>query len=309
MARIGLSDLDVFPLNLGANVFGWTADKATSFAILDAFVAGGGDFVDTADSYSAWVPGNIGGDSERIIGEWLSSRGDDLVIATKVSRHPDFRGLAPENIRKAADASLERLRRDRIDLYYAHFDDPDVPLAEFAGALSELVDDGKVRYIGISNFEPDRIDEWLAVAKQDGLHAPVAFQPQYNLVERDFETNGNRAAAERHGLGVLPYYALAMGFLTGKYRPGADISSPRAGGAGRYLENGGEKVLAVLDEIAAAHAVSVATVSLAWLRSQPTVVAPIASASRVDQLGDLLASATLELTSDELSALSGVTLR
>lgn len=305
MTRIGRSDLDVFPINLGGNVFGWTADQPTSYALLDAYVAGGGNFIDTADSYSAFKPGNSGGESETLIGSWMAERGnrDDVVVATKVSRHPDFRGLAPDNIRAAADASLQRLRADHIDLYYAHFDDPEVPAAEFAGALSALVDTGKVRYLGISNFSTDRIAEWFAAVEADGLHAPVALQPHYNLVERDFETNGLRDAAAEHDLGVMPYYGLAKGFLTGKYRPGAEVASDRAKGASAYLDERGVRVLAVLDEVAAAHDVALATVSLAWLRSRPSVIAPIASASRVEQLPDLLAAATLELTEDELAAL------
>ncbi|THG33177.1 aldo/keto reductase [Naasia lichenicola] len=302
--RIGDSDLAVFPLSLGGNVFGWTADEQTSFDILDGFVAGGGNFVDTADGYSAWVPGNTGGDSERIIGRWTASRGnrDDVVIATKVSQHPDYKGLAPDNIRAAADASLERLQTDRIDLYYAHFDDETVPLADTVGALSALVDAGKVRYIAISNYSPERIDEWFAVTEANGLHRAVALQPQYNLVERDFES-GLRERAERYGLGVVPYFALASGFLTGKYREGVSVDSVRAGSAAKYLDARGTAVLAALDDVSAAHGASVTSTALAWLRQQPTVVAPIASARTVDQLPDLLASATLELSADELAAL------
>ena len=305
VTRIGTSDLDVVGLNIGGNVFGWSADRATSFEILDAFVGSGVTFVDTADSYSAWVPGNTGGDSERIIGEWVAARGnrDAVVLATKVSRHPARPGLAPENVRAAVDESLTRLQSDHIDLYYAHFDDDGVPIAEIAGVFSELVDAGKIRYPAISNFSPERIDGWCEAVAADGLHAPVALQPHYNLVERDFETNGLRAAAERRHLGVLPYYALAAGFLTGKYRPGASVDSPRAAGAGRYLETH-PGTLTVLDEVSAAHGVTPTTVALAWLRQQPTVVAPIASASRPDQLPDLLASLSLTLAPDEVAALS-----
>lgn len=301
---LGTSDLSVFPLNLGGNVFGWTADRQTSFDILDAFTAGGGNFIDTADGYSAWVPGNTGGDSERLIGEWQELRGnrDELVIATKVSQHPDFQGLAGDNILKAADASLERLRTDHIDLYYAHFDDETVPLEETVTALSSLVDAGKVRYIGISNYSAARIAEWFEIVDAKGLHRPVALQPHYNLVEREFEGE-LRTIAEREQLAVLPYFSLAKGFLTGKYRDGVDVDSVRAEGAQAYLAEHAA-LLPVLDEVAAAHGVSVATVSLAWLRSQPTVAAPIASARTVEQLPDLLASATLELTSDELTALT-----
>ncbi|WP_108251424.1 aldo/keto reductase [Planctomonas deserti] len=308
MTSLGASELSVFPLNLGGNVFGWTADRDTSFDILDRYSAAGGNFVDTADGYSSWVPGNTGGESERIIGEWQQSRGnrDGLVIATKVSQHPDFPGLAAANIAAAADASLERLGTDRIDLYYAHFDDASVPLEETATALSALVDAGKVRYIGISNYSATRIAEWFAIVEAKGLHRPVALQPHYNLVERGYEGE-LRSIAERENLAVLPYYSLASGFLTGKYREGASVDSPRAGGAQAYLAQHAA-LLPVLDEVAAAHGVSVATVSLAWLRSQPTVVAPIASARTVEQLPDLIASATLDLSADELSALSDASL-
>ena len=308
MTPLGASELSVFPLNLGGNVFGWTADRDTSFEILDRYSAAGGNFVDTADGYSSWVPGNRGGESERIIGEWHQSRGnrDDLVIATKVSQHPDFPGLAAANIAAAADASLERLGTDRIDLYYAHLDDASVPLEDTATALSALVDAGTERYIGISNYSAARIAEWFAIVEAKGLHRPVALQPHYNLVERGYEGE-LRSIAERENLAVLPYYSLASGFLTGKYREGASVDSPRAGGAQAYLAQHAA-LLPVLDEVAAAHGVSVATVSLAWLRSQPTVVAPIASARTVEQLPDLIASATLDLSADELSALSDASL-
>ncbi|GIT81546.1 NADP-dependent aryl-alcohol dehydrogenase [Leifsonia sp. LS1] len=301
---IGTSDLDVYPLSLGGNVFGWTADADTSFAVLDAYVAAGGNFVDTADGYSAWVPGNTGGDSERILGRWFDARGnrEDVVLATKVSQHPDFRGLAADNIRRAADASLERLGSEYIDLYYAHFDDETVPLEETVAALSGLVDAGKVRYIGISNYSPERIEEWFRITEAEGLHRAVALQPHYNLVERSYEQN-YRPIAERENLGVFPYFALAAGFLTGKYRDGVAVDSARAAGAAKYLDDTGRAVLGALDEVAAAHGVSVATVSLAWLAAQPTVTAPIASARTLDQLPDLLASVTLELTGDEIAAL------
>lgn len=304
MVRIG--DLDVLPLNLGGNVFGWTADEQTSYAVLDAFVAGGGNFVDTADSYSAWVPGNRGGESESLIGAWLdrSARRDDVVVATKVCRHPEFPGLAPDNVAKAIDASLARLRTDHVDLYYAHFDDESVPVAEIAGAFSRLVDDGKVRHVAISNFSPERIDAWFAAAEADGLHRPVALQPHYSLVERGFETNGLKDAALRHDLAVVPYYALASGFLTGKYRPGTQVASPRAGGASRYLDDRGLRVLAALDEVAGAHGTSVTAVALAWLCQQETVVAPIASARTPEQVEDLLASTRIELSADELEVLT-----
>ncbi|MGN6760195.1 MAG: aldo/keto reductase [Leifsonia sp.] len=302
---IGTSDLSVFPLSLGGNVFGWTADRDTSFRVLDAYTAAGGNFVDTADGYSAWVPGNTGGDSERILGEWFDARGnrEDVVLATKVSQHPDFKGLAADNIRRAADASLQRLQSEYIDLYYAHFDDETVPLEETVAALSGLVDAGKVRYIGISNYTPERVEEWFAITEREGLHRAVALQPHYNLVERAYEQN-YRPLAERYDLGVMPYFALAAGFLTGKYRDGVTVDSARAGGAAKYLDDTGRSVLAALDEVAAAHSASVATVALAWLAAQPTITAPIASARTLEQLPDLLASVELELSADELDALS-----
>ena len=230
MTVLGSSDLDVFPLGLGGNTFGWTSDKDTSFAVLDAYVAGGGNFIDTADSYSAWVPGHAGGESETIIGEWTAARGnrDSVIIATKVFSHPQFRGLSPKNVLAAADASLARLRTEYIDLYFAHRDDPDVPVAEAAGAFHELQVAGKIRYVGLSNYTAPRLREWLAVAAAEGFAPPVALQPHYNLVERAaYETLLAPAAAE-FGLGVLPYSALASGFLAGKYR---SADRPRRGGA------------------------------------------------------------------------------
>lgn len=308
--RIARTDIETAPLAFGGNVFGWTADRDASFAVLDAFTAGGGDFIDTADGYAHWVPGNCGGESETIIGEWIGARGsrDDVVIASKVSTHPDFKGLAPANVRAAADASLGRLGTDRIDLYYAHYDDPETPLEETVEAFSGLVDAGKIRYIGVSNFTADRVAEWLGIAEQGGFHAPVALQPHYSLIERGFETNGLREVAERAGLAVFPYYSLARGFLAGKYRAASDATaegaSVRAEGAARYLDERGAAVLAVLDAAAAAHGAELATVALAWLRQQPTVAAPIASARNTEQLPALLASLELELVAAELEALA-----
>ncbi|MCL2465786.1 MAG: aldo/keto reductase [Micrococcales bacterium] len=302
MTRIGASDLDILPLVLGGNVFGWTADQATSFALLDAFLDGGGNMVDTADGYSWWATGNNGGESETVIGAWMAARRtrDRVLLATKVSTHPQFKGLRPQTINQAADASLARLGTDHIDLYYAHFDDPTVPMAEIVGTLSALVDAGKVRYIAPSNFSPVRLEEWFAVTESEHLHAAVALQPHYNVMERSYEIDGLRDAARRYGLGVLPYYALASGFLTGKYRRGATVASERAAKASAYLNPRGDRVLDALDEVAAARGVEVATVALAWLRVQETVVAPVASASRPEQLPALLASTALDLTEDEL---------
>ena len=309
MTVIGSSDLDVFPLGLGGNTFGWTSDEETSFAVLDAYVGGGGNLIDTADSYSAWVPGNAGGESETIIGEWTAARRnrDSVIIATKVDRHPQFRGLSRSNVLAAADASLSRLRTDRIDLYYVHYDDPDVPVAEAAGVFSELRKAGKIRYVGLSNFTAPRLREWFTVSAAEGFALPVALQPHYNLVERAaYETSLAPVAAE-FGLGVLPYYALASGFLAGKYRSASDhAGAARQPGATRYLTSPtGPAVLAALDSIVANRggAVPPATVALAWLRSRPNVVAPLASARTVDQLPALLASATLNLTAGEIEAL------
>jgi aryl-alcohol dehydrogenase (NADP+) len=309
MTRIGTSDLDVFPLSLGGNVFGWTADRDTSFAVLDAFVAGGGDFVDTADSYSAWVPGNSGGESETIIGEWLASRKpENVVVATKVSQHPDFRGLSGANVRKAAEASLARLGVDAIDLYYAHFDDETVPLEETVAAFGQLVTDGLVRHVAVSNYSAARIREWIEIAQRTGVALPVAVPPHYNLVHRNEVEETVIPVAEEFGLGLVPYYSLASGFLTGKYRStdAAGQSSPRAQGAAKYATAAGLRIIDALEEIGEAHDASIAATSLAWLRAQPTVAAPIASARTVEQVPDLLAGARLELTSDEVQALNSV---
>jgi len=306
MTVIGSSGLEVFPLGLGGNTFGWTSDPETSFAVLDAFVAGGGNFIDTADSYSAWAPGNSGGESETIIGEWSKARGnrDSVVIATKVSSHPRFRGLSAKNVRAAADASLARLQTDRIDLYFAHYDDPDVPVAETAGAFHELQQAGKIRHVGLSNYTAPRVREWFAAAEAEGFAPPVALQPHYNLVERKRYESELAPVVAEFGLGVLPYYALASGFLAGKYRSATDHSdAARQKGATRYLTPTGLAVLAALDEISAAHGVTPATVAIAWLRTRPGIVAPLASASRVDQLGALLASATLDLTAGDIQSL------
>jgi aryl-alcohol dehydrogenase-like predicted oxidoreductase len=306
MTVIGNSGLDVFPLGLGGNTFGWTSDRQTSFAVLDAYVAGGGNFIDTADGYSAWVPGNSGGESETIIGEWTAARGsrDSVIIATKVFSHPQFRGLSPKNVLAAADASLARLQTDRIDLYFAHRDDPDVPIAEAAGAFHELQLAGKIRYVGLSNFTAPRLREWFAVAEAEGFAAPVTLQPHYNLMERAAYENSLGPVVAEFGLGVVPYYALASGFLAGKYRSASDhAGAQRQPGASRYLTPAGLTVLAALDSIAADRGVAPATVALAWLRTRPHVAAPLASARTVDQLPALLASATLDLTTDEVEAL------
>ncbi|MEU6486158.1 aldo/keto reductase [Streptomyces sp. NPDC046887] len=307
LRKLGTSDLLVFPLALGGNVFGWTADRAQSFAVLDAYTAAGGNFVDTADTYSSWAPGNQGGESETIIGEWLAARGNraDVLIATKAGAHPDFKGLAPATLRAAVDASLRRLGTDYIDLFYTHYDDPSVPVEEFVPVLDQLVRDGKVRAIAASNISPERLREALDFSAREGLAAYSALQPHYNLVSRDTYEGGLRDLVERDGLAAVPYYALASGFLTGKYRPGTEVDSARAGGAAKHLESDrGRTVLAALDQVAEAHGAEPATVALAWLAAQPTVAAPIASARTVEQLPALLALADLTLTDQDLAALT-----
>jgi aryl-alcohol dehydrogenase-like predicted oxidoreductase len=308
MTPIPRTDIDVFGLCLGGNVFGWTADRETSFAVLDAYAAAGGNFIDTADVYMAGAPGNSGGESETIIGEWLAARGnrDAIVIATKVGKLAGLDNLRAETIRKAADDSLRRLGVDRIDLYYSHFDDTETPLAETLGAFGELIDAGKVRAIGASNYSGARLTEALETAEREGLPRYVALQPHYNLMERDYESD-QRAVCEREDVACFPFYALAKGFLTGKYRPGGeDVDSVRAEGAKAYLDERGEKMLTALDEIAAAHDTEVAAVALAWLREQDTVLAPIASARTTEQLEPLLASVALTLSDDELARLTSV---
>ncbi|NMH99118.1 aldo/keto reductase [Pseudonocardia acidicola] len=309
MAKIGSSDLDVSAFCLGANVFGWTADAETSRAVLDGYVAAGGNFIDTADSYMWRAPGNSGGESETIIGDWMAERGnrDDLVIATKVGSWPEQPGLSAANIKSAVEGSLRRLRTDRIDLYYAHRDDPATAQEETLDAFDALVREGKVRAIGASNFTAERLRSALEISARDSLASYVALQPHYNLVERaEFET-ALAPVLESEGLACVPYYALAKGFLTGKYRTGgADVDSVRAEGARAYLDDRGIRVLAVLDEIAAGHGVPVAAVALAWLAAQPTVAAPIASARTPEQLADLLPMLTLRLTDDEVRLLSYV---
>jgi aryl-alcohol dehydrogenase-like predicted oxidoreductase len=308
MTKLGTSDLDVSTLSLGTNVFGWTADEATSHAVLDAYVAGGGNFVDTADVYSAWLPGNRGGEAETIIGSWLAAhrgRRDDIVVATKVGQLSGVEGLSRDAILKAADASLQRLQTDRIDLYWAHIDDEDTPLSETLGAFGELIDAGKVRAIGASNYSAPRLTEALAVSRREGLPSYVALQPHYNLVEREEYEGDLASVVAEHGLSTVPYFALAKGFLTGKYRPGgAAVDSPRAPAAASYLDNGGADVLEALDEVAAAHDAPVAAIALAWLAAQPTVASPIASARTVDQLAELLPVNQIRLTEGEVAILS-----
>lgn len=304
--RIVGTELDVFPLGLGGNVFGMTADAAASEAVLDAFVEGGGNMIDTADSYSAWVPGNRGGESETILGEWIRRRGNrhQVIMATKVGAHPELKGLRPETIARAADASLGRLQTDFIDLYYAHHDDEEVPIADIAGAFDRLVEAGKVRYVAISNLSPERIEGWLRAAREDGLARPVALQPEYNLVSRRTFEEEYAPLAEAHDLSVFPFFGLASGFLTGKYRTEEDLEGRARGQAvAKYLTPDGLRVLAALDRIAAEREAALATIALAWLLAKPTVTAPLASATSVEQLEELLAAPALELSAEEVAVL------
>jgi aryl-alcohol dehydrogenase-like predicted oxidoreductase len=307
VGKIGTTELEVFPLCLGGNVFGWSADEAQSFAVLDAYAGAGGNFVDTADSYSFWVVGHAGGESETIIGRWMAARGnrDGMVIATKVGMSPGLEGLAAKTVRAAAEASLKRLGTDHIDLYYAHRDDPTIPVEETLAAFDDLVREGKVRHVAASNFGASRLAEALALSDREGLVRYAALQPHYNLVERaDYEGELADLCA-RENLACVPYYGLAKGFLTGKYRPGIAVDSIRAEAARAYLDEGGVDVLDALDRVAAAQETTVAAVALAWLLAQPAVVAPIASARTPEQVADLLPMATLELTPDEVAALDG----
>jgi aryl-alcohol dehydrogenase (NADP+) len=300
------TDLDVFPLCLGGNVFGWTADEPTSFAVLDAYAAAGGNFVDTADVYSAWVPGHVGGESEAIIGRWMASRGSRarMTVATKVGLSSDLKGLAPATIRRAAEASLRRLGIDCIDLYYAHTDDQDTPLEETLRAFDALVREGKVRYIAASNYTAPRLAEALATSQREGLARYVAVQPHYNLVHRGDYEGALSDLCKRGGLACFPYFGLAKGFLTGKYRPHVQVDSVRAQAARAYLDDRGVRLLESLDELAAAHGTSVSAVALAWLRAQETVVAPIASARTAEQVAELVQVAALQLDAAEVRRLA-----
>ena len=302
---LGSSGIEVAPLALGGNVFGWTADEETSFRILDDFVDAGGNMIDTADVYSAWVPGHQGGESETVIGRWLKrdpSKREKVVIATKVGF---MSGLAPETIATACDASLDRLGIDTIDLYYHHKDDPNVPLAHSLGAMDRLVKAGKVRAVGLSQYEAERLDEAMRTAQANGLARPCALQSWYNLVERPKLEGPLRDAALAHGMGIVPFYGLANGFLTGKYRSKDDLDKSVRGLRNvEYLEGRGLRVLAALDEIAAETGAPLAAVALAWTNAQPGITATLASATKLEQLEQLVASMHLRLSEDQIARLS-----
>lgn len=305
--KLGRTDLFVSPLCLGGNVFGWTADERSSFAVLDAYVDGGGNFIDTADTYGV-------GKSESIIGRWMSARKnrDRVIIATKVGSRmgndPNAQGLSRRHIMAEVDASLKRLQIDVIDLYQAHRDDPKTPLEETMAAFTDLVQQGKVRYVGASNYTAARLREALQVSEQHGYVRYECLQPEYNLLERTEYERDLEPICLKEGLGVITYFSLARGFLTGKYRPGQNLpSSPRAAAIqDRYMNERGFRVLEQLDRIAVAHHATVAQVALAWIMARPSITSAIASATSVEQVRELLGSVDLQLTAEEIEALNRI---
>jgi aryl-alcohol dehydrogenase-like predicted oxidoreductase len=304
MINLANTDLTVYPLCLGGNVFGYSADKENSEAVLSFYADNGGNFIDTADMYSQWAPGHIGGESETIIGDWMAKSGNrqKMIIATKVSKLDTRPGLKAANIRAACDESLKRLRSDYIDLYYAHQDDLDTPIEESLGAFDELIKAGKVRYIAASNFTPERLQESLDISKANGLSSYIASQDQYNLLDREYE-KGLMPTIEKNNLSQIPFYGLARGFLTGKYRPGVSVESVRASGvATNYANERGWNLLSKLDQIAKEKKTTVTAISLAWLRAQPTVATPIASATKLEQIKEIMP--IVELSNQELQTLT-----
>lgn len=303
---VGTSGLEVAPIALGGNVFGWTADEAASFAVLDKFVDAGGTMIDTADVYSAWVPGHKGGESEALIGRWLKrdpSKRAKVLIATKVGF---MAGLKPEIVAPSCDASLQRMGLDTIDLYYQHKDDAETPLADSLGAFDALRRAGKIRAIGLSNFEAPRVEEALSTSVDHGFDLPVALQNWYNLMERKKFEGPLQDVALSRGLSVFPYYSLANGFLTGKYRSESDLArSPRGLRNIEYLDSErGRKVLAALEDVSAETGAAMATVALAWLKAQPGITAPIASATNGNQADELVAALTLDLSAGQVEQLT-----
>lgn len=307
--RLGNTDLHVYPITFGGNVFGWTIDKKQSFEILDAFTGAGFNFIDTADVYSRWVPGNQGGESELIIGSWLKKNNnrDSVIIATKVGADMGNgrRDLSKNYILKAAEDSLRRLQTDYIDLYQTHWDDETTPIDETLEAYAQLIQEGKVRHIGASNLSPARLKDSLQIAAKNGLPAYETFQPQYNLYEREeFEAEIEPICLE-HNLGVLNYYSLASGFLTGKYRSKDDLGkSQRGGGVEKYLDDRGFKILAALDEVAKKLNTTPATVALSWLIHRPSVTAPIVSATSINQLESIIKAPDLAIIKHEIDFLT-----
>jgi aryl-alcohol dehydrogenase-like predicted oxidoreductase len=307
--NLGNSGLEVAPLAFGGNVFGWTVSEADSFPLLDAFVSSGFNLIDTADIYPRWAPGNVGGESEAIIGNWLKRSGkrQEVIIATKVGFEmgPNKQGLSKDYIMRAADDSLRRLQTDYIDLYQSHTDDPQTPLEETLEAYTELIQQGKVRAIGASNYTAERLAEALDVSKSRGLARYESLQPLYNLYDRAVYEDELEPLCEREGLGVINYYSLAAGFLTGKYRSEDDLSkSARGGTVKKYLNARGFRILDALEQVAAQYNSTAAHVSLAWLIARPSITAPIASATSLDQLNDLIEATKLELDQEAIELLN-----
>jgi aryl-alcohol dehydrogenase-like predicted oxidoreductase len=307
--QLGRSGLQVAPLMFGGNVFGWTVDEPASFRLLDRFTASGFNAIDTADVYSSWATGNRGGESETIIGKWMKQSGnrEKVIIATKVGGEmgPGKKGLSKAYILRAAEDSLRRLQTDYIDLYQSHFDDPETPPAETVEAFARLIEQGKVRAIGASNYSAERLTESLRASEQHGYPRYESLQPLYNLYERAEYEQGLEPLCRDKGLGVIPYFSLASGFLTGKYRSEADLSkSPRGRGVKKYLNDRGLRILEALDRVAEEYDSTPARVALAWLIARPTVTAPIASATSLEQLDDLVEAANLELSSSAIERLN-----
>ena len=297
------TDLQISHLCLGGNVFGWSTDEAQGFEVLEAFVEHGGNFIDTADAYSAWVPGHVGGESETIIGNWMATKGNraSTVIATKVAKLATRPGLSRENIIAACEDSLRRLKTDYIDLYYAHEDDINTPLEETLAAFTELRDAGKIRYAAASNYTGARLREAAAISRANGLIEYSALQNHYNLLERKDYEHDSAPVLNELGISGIPFFGLARGFLTGKYRDGVAIESVRAGGVTQYANEEGWALLAKLDQVAAAHNTTVSVIALAWLRQQANVAAPIASARTAQQVSEIMGE--VSLTRDELELL------
>jgi aryl-alcohol dehydrogenase-like predicted oxidoreductase len=307
--KLGKTGIEIAPLVFGGNIFGWTVDEAMSFKLLDAFVAAGFNSVDTADMYSKWVPGHVGGESEKILGDWMkrSKNRKQMIIATKVGMDmgEGKKGLSKVHILRSAEDSLKRLQTDYIDLYQSHTDDTETPFEETFGAYSELIRQGKVRAIGASNFKGERLAAALAASKKSGLPAYQTLQPNYSLIERaDYESN-LEPICQKEGLGVINYFPLAGGFLTGKYRTEADLAGKaRARNVTKYLNERGSKIIAALDEVAKKYNATPARVSLAWLLARPSITAPIVSATNLDQLKDVLSSVDLALDAESIESLN-----
>jgi len=307
MLTLPQTKLSVHPLCLGTNVFGWGADESQSFEVLDAYVAHGGNFLDTADVYSQWKEGNSGGESETIIGRWMKARGnrDKIILATKVAKLPTRRGLAPGNIKAALVDSLNRLQTDYVDLYYSHEDDLSVPTIDTLSTYTQLIKDGKIRYIAASQHKADRFEQALLISKENNLASYIALQDHYNLMVRDPFESEQALVVSKYNLSALPFYGLAKGFLTGKYRVGKKVRSVRSSSASEYLTQAGLATLAVLDDLALECNASVAAIALAWLRSHSAVSTPIASARTVAQLDEIIQIITL--SQQQIDRLNNIT--